>query len=302
MPSTDDLQGNRLLPIRLHIVLSLPSQLSLSMKDDLDRLNRHKDDQERQAILDWLTPTDYALQQSDFIAKHQEGTGQWFLDSNEFQKWLNGSAQTLFCPGMPGAGKTIITSIVVKHLNAKFRNNASIGIAYLYCNFKRQHEQTPADLVSSLLKQLVQEQPSVPEIVKSLYERYPYKRSRPSPEEILKSLYAIATDYPRIFILIDALDECQVSDGGRRKFLSEVFHLQNKTGANVFATSRLIPEIMKEFEGSISLEIRASKEDMQRYLEGRILELPSFVSRRVDLQEEIKTQILKAVNGMYVLP
>jgi hypothetical protein len=113
MRSMDDLQGNRLLPTRLHIVLSLPSQLSLSMKDDLDQLNRHKDNQERQAILDWLTPTDYALQQSDFIAKHQEGTGQWFLDSNEFQKWLNGSTQTLLCPGMPGAGKTIITSTVL---------------------------------------------------------------------------------------------------------------------------------------------------------------------------------------------
>jgi hypothetical protein len=301
MRSMDDLQGNRLLPIGLHIVLSLASQLSLSMKDDLDQLNRHKDNQERQAILDWLTPTDYALQQSDFIAKHQEGTGQWFLDSNEFQKWLNGSTQTLFCPGMPGAGKTIITSIVVKHLNAKFQNDANIGIAYLYCNFKRQHEQKPADLVSSLLKQLLQEQSSVPESVKSLYERHKDKRSRPSLEEILKLLHSIATDYSRIFILIDALDECHVSDGNRRKFLSEIFNLRNKTGANVFATSRLIPEIVKEFEGSISLEIRASEEDMQRYLEGRILELPLFVSQRVGLQEEIKTEILKAVNGMYVL-
>ncbi len=63
-------------------------------------------------------------------------------------------------------------------------------------------------------------------------------------------------------------------------------------------TSRFIPEIVKNFEGSISLEIRASDEDVRRYLEGHMSRLPSFVLRGLDLQEEIKTEIIKAVDGM----
>jgi hypothetical protein len=103
------------------------------------------------------------------------------------------------------------------------------------------------------------------------------------------------------FIIIDALDECQVVNGGRRKFLLEIFNIQDKTGASLFATSRFIPEIVKEFKVAVPLEIRASNEDIRRYVDGHISELPPFVSRNVNLQGEIKTEIIKAVDGMYVI-
>jgi len=263
-------------------------------RDNTVKLVQHKDDQERRTILDWLTPTDYGTQQSDFISRRQQGTGQWLLDSDEFQKWSNESKQTLFCPGIPGAGKTMITSIVVEHLQAKFRNDPSIGIAYIYCNFRRQQEQNAADLLASLLKQLIQRQP-LPENVTSLYRRHNDERTRPSFDEISKVLHSVVADYSKTFIIIDALDECQVS-----RLLSEVFNLQAKTNASLFATSRFIPEIMKKFDGSISLEIRASDEDVQRYLDGHMSQLPSCVQRSHDLQEEIKTEIINTIDGMYV--
>ena len=279
-------------------------QQSSATKDSVDRLGEHQDNRERrdehQVILDWLTPIDYASQQSDFIARRQEGTGLWLLDSNEFQGWLNQSAQTLFCPGIPGAGKTMITSIIVEHLQTKFRNDPNIAIAYLYCNFRRQQEQKPIDLLASLLKQLIQRRPSVPENVTSLYKHHYNERSRPSFNEISKVLHSIVTNYSRAFIIIDALDECHISNRGRGILLSDVFNLQVKTGVNLFVTSRFIPEIIKEFEQSTSLEIRASDKDVQRYLDADMSQLPSFVLRSPDLQERIKTEIVKAVDGMYV--
>jgi hypothetical protein len=67
-----------------------------------------------------------------------------------------------------------------------------------------------------------------------------------------------------------------------------------------FATSRFIPEIREKFEGSISLEIRASSEDVGRYLDHHIFRLPGFVGRSPALQEEIKGKIMQSVQGMYV--
>jgi hypothetical protein len=273
-----------------------------AVKDDVSRLDRRQDDQERRTILDWLTPLDYGTQQSDFINRRQEGTGQWLLDSDEFQRWSNVSKQTLFCPGIPGAGKTIITSIVVEHLQTSFRNDANIGIAYLYCNFRRQQEQNPVDLLASLLKQLIQGRSCVPESITTLYKRHNDERTRPFFDEISKVLHSIVADYAKTFIIIDALDECRTSDGGRRKLLSEIFNIQAKIGASFFATSRFIPEIVKEFEGrSILLEIRACGDDVRSYLKGHICRLPSSVKRSRDLQEEIEATIIKTVDGMYAL-
>jgi Cdc6-like AAA superfamily ATPase len=273
----------------------------------VDRLNRRQndqerrqDDRERQVTLDWLTPIDYASQQSDFISRRQEGTGQWFLNSNEFQAWANQNKPTLFCPGIPGAGKTMLTSIVIDHLCTKFQKDPSIGIAYLYCNFQRYGEQKPTDLLLSLLKQLLQERPSLPDIVKDLYASHKDKRTRPSINEISEVLHSVVTNYSGAFIIIDALDECQVTNDSRRTFLSEIFNLQAKTGASLLVTSRYIPEIINEFKGAISLDIRASGEDVQRYLDGHMSQPPTCVSRNCALQEKIKAEIIKAVDGMYV--
>ena len=276
--------------------------MSFATKAGVDRLNQRQDSrechEEHQAIVDWLTSIDYAAQQSDFINRRQDGTGQWLLDSDEFLEWLDQKQQRLFCPGIPGAGKTMITSIVVDTLCTRFENDGSVGIAYLYCNFRQQQDQKPADLLASLLGQLVQGQPSVSSSVKSLHERYRAKRTRPSFDEISQVLQSTIASYSRTFIIIDALDERAASDGGRGEFLSEIFKLQAKTGANLFATSRFIPDITEEFKGSPSLEIRANGEDVRRYLDGHMSHLRPFVSRKPDLQEEIKDEIVQAVDGM----
>jgi hypothetical protein len=266
------LPGNRALSIVYKAQLNLRSQITLFTKEGVDRLHERQDRrehrEEQQAILNWLTPIDYAKQQSDFISRRQEGTGQWLLDSNQFQNWVIQGNQTLFCPGIPGAGKTMSAAIVIDKLYTMFQNDASIGIAYVYCNFRRQHDQKPVDLLSSLLKQLIQERSLMPEKVNSLYQRHKDKRTRPSLDEILQTLHSAVADYSRIFIIIDALDECQVSDRGGKRFLTELFNFQTKTTANLFVTSRFIPEIKKMFDGrSARLEIRASDKDLQRYLD-----------------------------------
>jgi len=200
---------------------------------------------------------------------------------------------------MPGAGKTIMVSIVIEHLYTKYRNDNSVSTAYLYCNFRRQDEQKPVDLLASLLKQLLSKKPNIPVSVRGLYEYHKNKQTRPSFDEISKELHSVVAPYSKCFIIVDALDECQVSDGGRQKFLSELLELQTKVRANLFATSRFIPEVTKVFEGkSVLIEIHASEEDVRRYLDGHVTRLPSFVLRSLDLQEEIKTEIVKAVRGM----
>ena len=269
-------------------------------QDNVVKLVRHQEDQGRQIVLDWLTPVDYATQQSDFISRRAVGTGQWLLESAEFQSWLKTDQQVLFCPGIPGAGKTILSSIVVDYLYADVQKDTNIGIAYLYCNFRRQDEQKAEGLLASLLKQLAQGLYPLPDSVKSLYDSHKTNRTRPTFNEISSTLQSVSALYSRSFIVVDALDECQAFNGCRTKLLTEIFALQAKSRTNIFSTTRFIPEITDHFKNCMRLEIRASDHDVRRYLDGHMSQLPRCVLRNSELQSEIKAEIVKAVNGMYV--
>jgi hypothetical protein len=280
----------------INVVLDTVSTTGANVATVRSKLDRN----EELEILNWITPVDYGPQHSDFLSRRQPGTGQWLLDSEQYQAWLKTSAQTLFCPGIPGAGKTILTSIVIDDLTTRHQNDPSIGIAYLYCNFRRRDKQKAEDLLASLLKQLSQERPSLPDSVRALYDQYKDKRTRPSIDELSRALQSVPAMYSRVFLIVDALDECQISSGCQSRLLSEIFSLQAKTEANFFATSRPTPYIEREFKECISLEILASDEDVRRYLDGHMSQLPEFVLKRPDLQGEIKMKITGAVEGMYV--
>ncbi|KAF3142121.1 hypothetical protein TWF703_001344 [Orbilia oligospora] len=120
-------------------------------------------------------------------------------------------------------------------------------------------------------------------------------------DDITKALQFATTKYSRVFIIIDALDECQTSDYCRGNFLSEVFRLYTHCGVNMFATSRHIQEIIAQFEleGDTTLEIRAHEEDIRSYLDDQIKQ-----SRRPILLkncEVIKSEIARIVDGMFLL-
>ena len=274
------------------------SQATFSVKKGTDRLNKLQDDQESLAVLEWLTSIDFATQQQDFIGRRQPGTGQWFLESEQYQAWIESDQQIIFCPGIPGAGKTILAAIVIEDLTKRFRNDPTIGIAYVYLNFRRHGEQTADNLIASLAKQLSRNQPSLPDCVRKIHENHKDKQSRPTSDELSSVLQTVVGIYSKVFIVVDALDECQILGGHRNRLLSELFAMQSTGKASVLATSRFLPEITERFEHENTLEIRADDEDVRNYVAGRMTDLPGFVGRSVELQEEIKDGIVNAVSGM----
>ncbi|KAK3942551.1 hypothetical protein QBC46DRAFT_426439 [Diplogelasinospora grovesii] len=271
---------NRVVDENLRII-----DLLSSVQENVSTIRAKLDRKEDTEILDWLTHIDYGLQQSDYRDKREQGTGQWLLESREFQEWVATSKQTLFCPGIPGAGKTILTSLVVDHLTSS-PHPSETGIAYIYCNFNRQHEQSYSSLLAS---------------VKELHDQHKLKRTRPSPDDISRVLQSVVETYSKVFIVIDALDECQTAGGCLTRFLSELFHFQAGYDINIFATSRDIPEIARHFENSLRLEIRASTEDVSRYIQGHLHDLPKVIRENQQRQAEITASILEATNGMFLL-
>jgi hypothetical protein len=98
-----------------------------------------------------------------------------------------------------------------------------------------------------------------------------------------------------------AVENQELVNGSRTAFLDEIVNLQAKSTLNILATSRFIPEIAKMFESEPSLELRASKDDVTKYLRGHMTRLPSFVLRSPELQDEIVLGITETADGRCVI-
>ncbi|KAM0433480.1 hypothetical protein ACHAPT_004360 [Fusarium lateritium] len=297
---------NRIIPSRIENEQRISELFSTTLHalgntgENVDVIKSRSDRRMELEMLNWLTTIDYGPQQSDIFRRRQPGTGQWVVDSDQYQTWIATKGKTLFCPGMPGAGKTIVASVVVNHLIEKLREDPDSGLAYIYCDFRRRNEQTVEHFVSSLLKQLAEKRPTLPDAVRQLHDRHEKSRTRPSLEELLESLHYVTDLFSHVFIVVDALDECQESNHCLPRFLSGLFDLQQKLGVNIFATARPLGHIKSRFENSISIEIRAHHEDVRKYVNGRMGELPMIVQRNLELQESIMGSISRAVDGMGV--
>ncbi|KAN0068811.1 hypothetical protein V8E54_012980 [Elaphomyces granulatus] len=253
----------------------------------------------RRKLLGWLSPIDYAGLQSDTLRKRQAGTGEWFLKSTPFIEWLEGKKKTLFCPGIPGTGKTMIASIVVDHLKTYFPEDET-GHAFLYCIYKRQENQEVDNLLASLLGQLaLWKKPIIPQAIREWYNRH-LRGGNPglSRNEICGALCSIIRTYSRTFIIIDALDECK-TDQIRNELLSEIYKLQEGSDIRLMVTFR--PSIEPESPSSMAkLEIRAYEGDIEQYLSSRISALRTVVQKNNELQRKIRDRISALVDGMYV--
>ncbi|KAF1964672.1 hypothetical protein BU23DRAFT_491814, partial [Bimuria novae-zelandiae CBS 107.79] len=80
-----------------------------------------------------------------------QGTGQWFLNAPEFARWLGVPKGTLFCPGIPGAGKTMVAVIAINHL-LNSAQSSSVRATYVYYNYKTQEEQDASSMLAAIVK------------------------------------------------------------------------------------------------------------------------------------------------------
>jgi hypothetical protein len=99
-------------------------------------------DWEIEKILPWISPLEPQKRHYDIRQKRLEGTGGWFLQQSEFQQWIDGDSpkqnsgtgSILTCSGIPGAGKSVICSLVIDDLITRFPPEGDACVAYLYCD------------------------------------------------------------------------------------------------------------------------------------------------------------------------
>ena len=201
----------------------------------------------------------------------------------------------LFCTGMPGAGKTVLASISVDYLKSRFtdENNAVVCV---FCSYLDGGQQRSIDLVASILEQLVQRK-GVENELRMLYQLHQPYYTRPKPREISELLFSTIQEFARVFIVIDALDECPHTE--RDGFIAEICRLRSV--ANLLITSRNDILIEGKFQGATHLKVHASDTDLENYIRSKTQQhqtLARYVKEDPSLQDEIVAKIIGNARGM----
>ncbi|PVH96165.1 hypothetical protein DM02DRAFT_535828 [Periconia macrospinosa] len=251
------------ISLRMHDdIVEVKGDIDMSLKD---YKAKNVTEQERREILGWISDLNFSRKQADNLARSQSGTGVWFLESATFKNWIDMPPRILWCYGQPGAGKTILASLIISHLQHRYGSQRKV--AYVYLNYKEHESQTVESLVTSLLKQLAYANGPLSEDIISTFRRHSQKASRPTFEEWSNLLHSEAARFSVPFIVVDALDECP-EDGVRDALMREVRRLQSR--AHILITSRFVPSLEIEFSHDLKAEIRAADSDVKEYLEERI--------------------------------
>jgi len=181
-----------------------------------------------------------------------------------------------------------------------------VAAVYIYCNYNEQRQQTASDLLGSVLRQisskLLLSSPALPNEIVTFHNTHAATETRPALHEYTYTLRKVAKLFSRIFITIDALDECAES----YELLITLRGLLSDTGNISFlATSRHMKNIDDLFENAPQLEISAKETDVRKYLDGQIKRKPRLmghIRKNPSLAGEIIETIAQKAEGMYVNP
>ncbi|KAJ6520678.1 hypothetical protein DFH09DRAFT_939667, partial [Mycena vulgaris] len=254
--------------------------------------------EKRQAIFDWISPLEFLQRQVDVFSTLQSGTGEWLLADTQFQDWESGPGKILWCPGMSGAGKTVLVSLVFNHLEAQAQHNET-GLACIYLNHKETETQTLANLLGALWKQLMLEKP-IPLAVDTLYDYHYKRKTQPHLNDFRKALDFAIAQYHKVYLVIDALDE--YPEDIRHPFLQYLVTLGPIV--NIMMTSRPHINLDSVFPDLQILEIQATEDDLYRYLTMQMHNSPRLsrhIRSRPELEHEIHSKVISNSEGMFLL-
>lgn len=155
----------------------------------------------------------------------------------------------------------------------------------MYCEYKQQGLQTPANLLASIWRQLYQSKDeSCPE-VQFLYDRRGRNGTKPTTEETVSVLRQEVWRHSVVYIFIDALGECADDGLSRETFIAQVREIlaaqaPDRTRIHILVTSRS-PDNM--FSGVVKMQIQAAEEDVKSFVSQRFIQ---GISRSGSISED----------------
>jgi Cdc6-like AAA superfamily ATPase len=197
---------------------SIASQIDLKVdvKTVKEELFRRKEleakielDEKRKKVLNFFGCVGPKDNHAMSLKLRHEGTGLWLLKDPRFNEWLRNCDSHIWFYGIPGAGKTVLASLIIEKVLQVCK--PSEAVAYFYCDYKDTAKQDPCHILASIASQIAIQHEKACEILEE-----EHRKIHPSTADVKhlksESLVSLLKKQLCLFdfttLIIDGLDEC----------------------------------------------------------------------------------------------
>ncbi|KAH7333141.1 hypothetical protein BKA65DRAFT_40515 [Rhexocercosporidium sp. MPI-PUGE-AT-0058] len=256
-------------------------------------------------VLEWFSAA-RSIQQdhNTFLRARSHGTGDWILKEEKVRNWLEvdvPESSILWINGIPGAGKTILTSIIINSCSTTDEKNTT----YFYCKENDSEKNNCISIYRGLLSQMLNNHRDL----------IPYCHDRMSStgeinltttnlaENLLKVLFEKAENTR---VVIDGLDEC---DANQRKLLLafftdtvDLFDEKDPGKLRVLFVSQDYLDIQKALQSATVLKLtnEDNEADIKLYVREWSLKFRLKYELHPKILEEIQESTCARAKGMFL--
>ncbi|KAG9692899.1 purine and uridine phosphorylase, partial [Aureobasidium melanogenum] len=292
---------------------SKASEILKQISEDLSKMNTNLEttgttiqelrlNHQQEKIISWLSAADPSTNYTNALEKRHPESGLWFIHGKAFEKWKRQPKSFLWLHGIPGCGKTVLSSTIIEHLKSNIKPDQPL--LYFYFDFNDSNKQTLEKMLLSLAVQLYQGQPETRHVLDHLWETHSNGNQHPSKQSVSAVLLEMFRELNNTSVVLDALDESST-----RSALLDWLESIHKAGCSVriLVTARREESIESALQGWMQPENRIGiqgddvDDDIRAYV-GHTVRNSKDLDRwqsRPDVQVEIESELVEKADGMF---
>lgn len=260
----------------------------------------HMADRQADEILRWLSAPDASADQLDALQRRLKNTGAWFITGRQYNDWKLCPGSFIWLHGIPGCGKTILTSTVVEDVSKHCGSATNLAVVYFYFKADDISKKTHAGMLRSIIKQLFERRNRESPALKKLFAAR--SEQQLTTDLLLKTLKEMVVEFNETFFILDALDECDE----RSALLENLEEICGWKTANmhILVTSRDEEDIKDSLEPICTARILISatlvKEDIRAYVRERLKTDKGLkrLRNQPKVQEQVENALTDKADGM----
>ncbi|EMD59908.1 hypothetical protein COCSADRAFT_125993, partial [Bipolaris sorokiniana ND90Pr] len=254
---------------------------------------------------DWLSAPDPSVNYQKALKQRQHDTGRWLLHEKRYENWKMENSSCIWLYGIPGCGKTILSSTILEDIFMCCDNHSGYAVAYFYFDFNDVQKQNAERMLRSLVVQLLQKSVDIPLGLDALFSSHDNGKRPPALNSLLEVAHDLIVQFPQVYIVLDALDEC--SQWSELMEMLETIASWKIPNLHLIMTSREEPDIKSTLtsfvdpQNSICLQSNVVDRDIQLYIRQRVSDDKDLVKWKKDsaLQQEIEVALMEGSRGMF---